>query len=141
MTGMNERSQITRSAELETLAVFRAFVAEGCQRHSVEHDACHDIQLAVDEACTNVITHGYEGMNPGSIMLTCEFSPTQVTIEITDFGHPFEPYEPEKPVLAGDELSEGGFGLYFIYQTMDEIGYRSHEEGNTLTFVKRLTAG
>ena len=134
------RSQTTRAAELETLATFRDFIDEFCLLSGVADDACHDLKLAVDEACTNVVTHGYAGMNPGSIMLALEFEPHLVTVEITDFGHPFEPSEPEAPDPEAtlDDPTRGGLGLYFIYQSMDEISYRSGEEGNVLTFIKRL---
>ena len=131
------KSQSTRAAELETLATFRDFIDEFCLLSGVGDDACHDIKLAVDKACTNVVTHGYAGMNPASIMLALEFEPQLVTVEITDFGHPFEPSEPD-PEATLDDPARGGLGLYFIYQTMDEISYRSGEEGNVLTFIKRL---
>ena len=134
------KSQTTRAAELETLSKFRDFIDEFCLLSGVGDDACHDLKLAVDEACTNVVTHGYAGMNPGSIMLALDFESQLVTVEITDFGHPFEPSEPvaPDPEATLDDLASGGLGLYFIYQTMDEIGYRSGEEGNVLTFIKRL---
>jgi anti-sigma regulatory factor (Ser/Thr protein kinase) len=89
-----------------------------------------------------VITHGYAGMNPGSIVLALEIDHSQVRVTLTDFGHPFEPYEPGAPdVEAG--LEDGlthGFGLYFIYQTMDLIAYETAEDGNHLTFIKQLPA-
>jgi len=72
------KSQSTRAAELETLATFRDFIDEFCLLSGVGDDACHDIKLAVDEACTNVVTHGYAGMNLGSIMLALEFEPQLV---------------------------------------------------------------
>jgi serine/threonine-protein kinase RsbW len=136
------RFQTTRAAELETLGAFRDLIDEACHQQGTDDDACHDLKLAVDEACTNVITHGYAGMNPGSIMLVLEFAPSHVTVEITDFGHPFEPVEPKAldPQVALDDPSKGGLGLYFIYQAMDEIHYRSGEDGNVLTFIKHLAA-
>lgn len=138
--GTEVRVQSTLAAELESLGIFRAFIDDACTRADLDHDACHDLQLAVDEACTNIITHGYAGMNPGSVMLAVQFGPSQVTVEITDFGHPFEPARPDAPdpELALDDPSTGGIGLFFIYETMDEIHYRSGEDGNILTFVKRL---
>jgi serine/threonine-protein kinase RsbW len=134
------RSQTTHAAELETLSKFSDFIDEFCLLSGVADDICYDLKLAVDEAATNIITHGYAGMNPGSIMLALEFERQMVTVEITDFGHPFEPAEPEAPDLeaALEDPARGGLGLYFIYQTMDEIRYRSGEEGNVLTFIKRL---
>jgi anti-sigma regulatory factor (Ser/Thr protein kinase) len=63
-------------------------------------------------------------------------------VTLTDFGHPFEPCEPAAPDVEAslrDGLSQG-FGLYFIYQTMDDIKYKAAEDGNHLRFVKRLPA-
>lgn len=134
------RYQTTRAAELETLETFRDIIDQACQENGIVDDACHDLKLAVDEACTNIITHGYKDMNPGSIMLVLEFEPSSVAVEITDFGHAFEPVEPEAPDLETSlaDPSGEGMGLYFIYQTMDEISYRSGEDGNVLTFIKRM---
>ncbi len=134
------RYQTTRSAELETLRVFRDTVDQACQENGIVDNACHDLKLAVDEACTNIITHGYKDMNPGSVMLVLDLTPSSVKVEITDFGHAFEPAEPKAPDLEAslEDPSIGGLGLYFIYQTMDEITYRSGEDGNVLTFIKRL---
>lgn len=140
---MFERMQITRAAELETLGAFRQFIEAARRRFDLDEDTGFELKLAVDEACTNIITHGYAGMNPGSIILALTFEPEQVRVEITDFGHAFEPYETPRPDVqaALEDRPEGGFGLYFIYQTMDEIHYETKEEGNVLTFIKRLKAG
>ncbi len=138
---MKPKLQITRSAEFESLAAFRDLIDAACARRpDVEAQTVYDLKLAVDEACTNVITHGYAGMNPGSIILSIEVGPERVELTLTDFGHPFEPSEPPAPdVEAGlDDRPMGGFGLYFIYQTMDEISYETLHDSNRLTFVKWL---
>jgi anti-sigma regulatory factor (Ser/Thr protein kinase) len=73
-------------------------------------------------------------------MLALEFDRDQVLVTLTDFGHPFEPYQPSAPdaeAILENGLTHG-FGLYFIYQTMDQVGYETAEDGNHLTFVKRL---
>ncbi len=140
---MRNQHQITRSAELESLSVFREFIEKACQQHQrVDDRSCYDLKLAVDEACTNIITHGYAGMNPGSIILSLAMEPDKVVVNITDFGHPFEPSEASAPdVVAGlEDRPMGGFGLFFIYQTMDEINYETTADGNRLTFVKQLPA-
>ncbi|HSG42747.1 MAG TPA: ATP-binding protein [Anaerolineales bacterium] len=135
---MSERFQITRAAELESLSVFREFISDCCAKFKVPDDAVFDLKLAVDEACTNVIEHGYKGMDPGSIILSFRIESDRVLVQITDFGHVFEPASAPKPdveaALADRPL--GGLGLYLIYQTMDNIDYESSEDGNTLTFTK-----
>ena len=139
---MRNQHQITRSAELESLSILREFIEKACKQHKrIDDHICYDLKLAVDEACTNIITHGYAGMNPGSIILSLEMAPNKVVVTITDFGHPFEPSEASaSDVEAGlEDLPIGGFGLFFIYQTMDEINYETTEDGNHLTFIKQLS--
>lgn len=133
--------QITRSAELTSLPEFRKYINLCCSHHSgIDKQITYDLQLAVDEACTNIITHGYQGMNPGSIILSLEFKGACIEVTITDFGHAFEPIQTPAPDLeAGlEDRPTGGFGLYFIYQTMDEIEYTTNPYGNRLTFIKKL---
>ena len=138
---MTETYQLARAAERESLADFRDLIESACRHHSAIDDAIrYDLKLAVDEACTNIITHGYAGMNPGSILLTIELDRHQVVMTIADFGHAFEPSDSPAPdVEAGlEDRPMGGFGLYFIYRTMDEVRYEAEENGNCLTLVKRL---
>lgn len=140
---MYYKHQITLAAELDTLEKFRNFIKTVCKQHpEITESILFDLQLAIDEACTNVITHGYAGMNPGSIILMLELFSNQVVVTLTDFGHPFEPCEPPLPDLEAslEDRPPGGLGLYFIYQTMDEVLYQSSEDGNCLTLIKRIPA-
>jgi serine/threonine-protein kinase RsbW len=135
---MSQRFQITRAAELESLKVFREFITECCSKFNVPDDIVLDLKLAVDEACTNIITHGYQGMDPGSVILSFWIEPKRILVQITDFGHIFEPEETPKPDVeaALEDRELGGLGLFLIYQTMDNIDYQTSVDGNTLTFTK-----
>lgn len=141
---MASKYQITRAADLEALADFHELIDRACgEQPAVDRTTCYELKLAVEEACANVVTHGYAGMNPGSIVLQLAFDPGQVRVTLTDFGHAFEPCEPDAPDLEA-ALEEGlsqGFGLYIIYQTMDDIQYHTAQDGNHLVFTKRLPAG
>ncbi len=138
---MIKQHQITRAAELEALSVLREFIDKACRENpGITDEDIYDLKLSVDEACTNIISHGYAGMNPGSVMVALELTPERVTMRITDFGHPFEPSAASRPDLeaALDDRPMGGFGLFFIYETMDEVDYQTTEDGNCLTLVKRI---
>jgi anti-sigma regulatory factor (Ser/Thr protein kinase) len=128
------------AAEVSSLAKFRAFIDANCAQAGIGDATCQDIKLAVDEACTNIIEHGYADIDPGSIIIEFYADKHRAVITLTDFGHAFEPYEPEAPdvqsILESDHV--GGFGLYFIYQTMDEVDYQSNEDGNSLVLTKKL---
>ncbi len=138
---MGNRRQITLAAEVGSLARFRKFIDEACQEAGVDDQSCYDIKLAVDEACTNIIQHGYAGMEPGSIVLSLQYGARQVVVRLSDFGHPFEPseppeYEPGQTPDAGP--GSHGFGLLFIYRSMDSVSYEAAGGCNTMTMVKRL---
>ena len=120
---MSQKFQITRAAELESLHIFRDFITECCARYDIPGEAVLELKLAVDEACTNIITHGYKGMDPGSIILSFRITPNRILVQVTDFGHVFEPEAAPKPDVeaALEDRELGGLGLYLIYQTMDNI--------------------
>ena len=138
---MNRNYQITLAAELESLAVFRQLIKHaGVENPQIDQPTLYDLQLAVDEAATNIIKHGYAGMDPGSIIFELVVDDQQVRMTLTDFGRQFEPSSAPAPDLnaALENLPLGGFGLYFIYQTMDEVDYAADACGNRLFLVKQL---
>ena len=89
---MTSTHRITRAAYLESLNEFREFIKKQCSGlPGVNEEILYDVQLAVDEACTNIISHGYADLDPGSIILDLETAPEKLIIALTDFGHSFEP--------------------------------------------------
>lgn len=138
---MPDTFRIARAAYLESLEAFRQFLKENCSgRPGVTEEVLYDVQLAVDEACTNIITHGYAGMDPGSIILDLEMKPEYLKIYLTDFGHSFEPGNVSVPDVDApiEERELGGFGLFFIQQSVDQIEYRATEDGNVMILTKYL---
>jgi serine/threonine-protein kinase RsbW len=138
---MTSTHRICRAAYLESLKDFRAFIREHCAGlPGINDEVLYDLQLAVDEACTNVISHGYAGLNPGSIILDLEPDPDKLTITLTDFGHSFEPSSAPVPDTEAsiEERELGGFGLFFIQQSVDDIDYQVTEEGNKMILTKYL---
>lgn len=138
---MANTHRITRAAFLESLSEFREFIKEHCtDLPGMNAEILYDLQLAVDEACTNIITHGYQHMNPGSIILDLEIDPDKLTVSLTDFGHSFEPSTAPIPDINAplEERKLGGYGLFLIQQTMDEMDYQVTEDGNKMTLTKYL---
>jgi serine/threonine-protein kinase RsbW len=136
---MGGKLQIALPAETDSLGPIRRFIEDACSQAGLDDDTSYDIKLAVDEACMNIVEHGYAGMDPGTIVISLQYGTQKLVVRITDFGHPFEPSEPPQPdpkaMLSGE--SEG-IGIYFIYRSVDSVSYEAAESGNTLTLVKRL---
>jgi serine/threonine-protein kinase RsbW len=136
---MSNRLQIALPAEVPSLPTVRSFVENACAEAGLESQTSYDIKLAVDEACMNIVEHGYAGMDPGSMLISLQYGAQALVVRITDFGHPFEPSEPPLPdpeaMLTG---KPGGIGLHFIYRSVDSVSYEATPSGNTLTLVKDL---
>ena len=101
---------------------------------------CYAMQLAVDEACTNIIEHGYGGEDKGKIECSCDMINDKFTIVLRDWGRSFSPENVPDPNfnVPLEELQSRGAGLFLIYKIMDEVHFEFETpNGNTLTMVKK----
>lgn len=138
---MKEEKRTTFPGRHDALAEIRAFVAEAAEAAGLGPSAVYKVQLAVDEACSNIIDHAYGGEGRGDIECTCRVTDEGLLIKLRDRGEPFDPDSVPKPELHGDieERSPGGLGLYFIHNLMDEVDFtfQVDDDTNVLTLVKR----
>ncbi|MBC8440566.1 MAG: ATP-binding protein [Deltaproteobacteria bacterium] len=104
---------------------------------SKEDSGC--IILAVDEACSNIIRHGYKNDYNRKIDLTIKLETNLLTISITDNGIIFDKNSIETRDI--DEIKPGGLGIYIINQVMDRIEYTRTSEGfNKIKMVKEVNS-
>ncbi len=122
-----------------SLAGIGEFVRKVAQDAGFGSFAIYSIEMAVDEACSNIIEHGYGGEDKGKIQCTCAVDETRLTITLQDNGQSFNPAEIPQPNLSEnlDEREAHGLGLYFIRQWMDEIHFERSGSKNKLTLIKR----
>jgi serine/threonine-protein kinase RsbW len=124
-------------AQLDSIPVI-LFEIEQCMRSggfSDEH--IMDMQLAVEEAVTNIVLHGYAG-TPGPVTVHGEVDPGRATVEIADSAMAYNPLSQADPdVTAGlDERRIGGLGVFLIRRVTDDASYRFCEGKNVLRLVK-----
>ena len=136
---MPKQWELTVDGRLKNLATIADFVVKAAQASGLNEKATFEVQLAVDEACTNVIEHSYRGEEKGEIALRCELADGDFVITIRDHGQPFNPEDVPLPDLKCSlaERCIGGLGLYFMRRLMDEVRFHFGAEGNELTMVKR----
>jgi serine/threonine-protein kinase RsbW len=115
-----------------------AFIEDVCRDAHVDEALWFDLQLALEEACCNVIEHAYNGEG-GEFCVCVETRGRDVVITLRDQGKPFDPASVPAPDmhLPLDERRIGGLGLHLIYQLMDEVRFEFSDGTNTLTLVKR----
>lgn len=131
-----------RFDRLETIA---KFVEQAGQDAGLDEVAICRCQLAVDEAVTNIIEHGYEGEGRGDIDLRCDCEPGQgqLVITIHDQAKPFDPADVPAPTLNAslEDMQIGGLGLYFMRQVMDAVEFSYEDGGNKLVLMKKRETG
>jgi len=139
-----KKSILAYFKNLEKLTVF---IGKTAQQAGFGEDIIYRIQLAVDEACSNIIEHGYGGETHHRIECICSYNDGELTIKLMDQGKTFNPDQiPEPDTKANlEERNQGGLGVFFIRQLMDEVSYTigaavdasSETPVNILTMVKR----
>jgi len=126
-------------AKFDQLDAIREFAAQAARDAGMDDSAIYAVELSMDEACSNVIEHAYEGIEGGEIECTCDSDEKNLTIIIHDHGKSFDPSSIALPDLDSDLESRplGGLGVFFMKKSMDELRFESlGEEGNVLTMVK-----
>ena len=131
--------KLSLSADYAQLASVRDFVGQTGRDLDLDEQTIYQLQLAVDEACTNIVRHAYDG-DSGQIELEIEATGDGVQVRLRDWGEPFDPQlVPEPDVTAPlEQRPLGGLGLFLIRQMMDEVRFEfDPEQGNRLTMTKR----
>src|SRR5215212_10198844 len=127
------------AAKFEYLDEIREFVGGIARGGGFSDKDVYNIQLATDEAASNIIEHAYEKTSNGVLELACGMQAGSITIILTDHGEPFDPSIVPIPDLKAD-LSDrkiGGLGLFLMRKLMDEVHYESRpDQSNVLTMIK-----
>lgn len=132
---------ITLTADLDALAKTSAFITAAAERCGLDERATWQVQLAVDEAVTNVIQHAYDPDQPGDFTLSWHCHDRRFIVTVRDHGRQFDPSTVPVPDITSplEERQVGGLGIYLITRLMDEVHFEfSPQGGNLLTMVKYL---
>jgi len=129
------------AAKFEFLDEIREFVGRIARAGGFSDREVYNIQLASDEAASNIIEHAYEGVSNGLLEISCGVKGDTITIILVDHGESFDPSDVPPPDLKAD-LSErkiGGLGIFLMRKLMDEVHYNAEpkKKRNTLTMIKR----
>jgi serine/threonine-protein kinase RsbW len=130
----------TFAGEFRNLELISDFVTKAAEEAGMDETGIYSIQLAVDEACANIIEHAYGGEGKGNINITIKSSKNELTVIIQDHGQKFNPEVIPSPKmnLPLEEISPRGLGVYLMQKMMDVVSYEfTQENGNILTMVKR----
>ncbi|MBN2189981.1 MAG: ATP-binding protein [Candidatus Aureabacteria bacterium] len=131
------------------LGLVRKVITELAERMDYSQEDIAKIELAVDEACTNVIQYAYtseekisfKGGKDEAIEIRVNINPKRIIINISDKGKEFDFGSYKLPDITAHfkEMQIHGLGLYIIKNFMDEVSYERSPDGvNTLKLVKYI---
>jgi serine/threonine-protein kinase RsbW len=114
-------------SQTDNLELIRNFINGVAKKVGFDSEESNKIELAVDEACTNVIEHAYQHDETKDIDIAIKIDYHKITIIVTDQGKSFNMKEVELPNMQSylAELRVGGLGIYLMKTLMDEVDYRS----------------
>lgn len=130
-------------ARYDHLRAISAFVMDAIKDSPFDDRQRYAIDLAVDEACSNVIDHAYGGDEQGEIRINLELDEHGMRLSIQDDGAPFDPDCVVEPDLTSplETRCERGLGVYLIRNLMDEVTYDFSSPGiNQVTMIKNFSS-
>ena len=116
----------------------REFVTTHAEQAAFSESDVEQLKMAVDEACTNVIEHAYQGQNEQPIDIAVIIQPDRLTVRIRDKGRQFNQISYQEPDLVkyAKAKKSGGFGVHIMRRLMDEVQYRTTGGVNECCLVK-----
>ncbi len=136
----NMEKEIIIDNQLDEIPRVNQFIEELGMSLKLPSGITMSVNLAIEEAITNIIRHAYPKDKTGEIMLRAAVAPGVLTFFISDEGISFDPTDKkldnnEAPVSLEKRLTQG-LGLFLIRRTMDEVEYHSVDNRNQLILRK-----
>lgn len=129
----------TFDARYENLARICEFVSTVSKEAGLTDADAYSVELATNEACTNIIEYAYGEKNTGTIECSVLVDEQGLTIVLQDHGRIFDVEAvPEVDFSVPlEKLPAGGAGLRIMRGAMDEVKFEPLPvRGNRLTMRK-----
>ena len=120
--------------DARTVPVARHICREALRELGVEEECTSDIEVALTEACTNVLDHADPG-DQYEVQLT--LAEVQCVIRVVDQGPGFDS---EAPRRLADSRAEGGRGIALMEALVDTVKFESKPEAGTVVYLEKELA-
>ena len=141
MDALERKFSLQVPSSTENLALIREFVSSAAKQAGFDDKEIGRLELAVDEACANVIEHAYGHDANKEVIVRAKLDDEEFSIDIEDTGKGFDP-----AMVNQEELEQliskrrtGGLGMRLMKTLMDEVRYEIEPgKKNALHMSKRL---
>ncbi|MFO7616871.1 MAG: ATP-binding protein [Bacteroidales bacterium] len=135
-----KNKQLILNNQVEELSRVEGFLEELASDWGLPLSLVLSLNLALEEAITNIIFYGYDDDGPHTILVDFTKASNQLKINIVDDGHEYDPTARPDPdiTLAAEERPVGGLGIFLIKKVMDQVEYQRKDNKNHLMLTKRI---
>jgi len=138
--GNRKNKQFVIENQVSEISFLAGKIDELADEWNIPETLAMNINLAVEEAVSNIIFYAFADSRKHEIEISLSFCENQLSITITDDGVPFNPLEQQQPdlTLSAEERPVGGLGIFLISQIMDKMDYTRKGNYNILTLKKTI---
>lgn len=135
-----EYRQIVLKNQIEEIMTMSSFLEEIFSELNLSMEHSFNINLAIEEAVTNIIMYAYPKDEEHDFILSVEHRNDELIFKLIDTGEEFDPTaQPDADVTSSlEERQIGGLGIFLIRQIMKSVEYQRTDGKNILTMVKQL---
>jgi len=134
---MEDMRDLTVSASKDQISIISEFIADLMATSGFDLQKMFEVQLAVEEACTNIALYAYP-KGEGVISIAAKVDDDRLELVIADKGEPFDPIARISSISTADVEHRpiGGLGIALIKASVDELSYEFKDGKNLLRLVK-----
>ena len=138
MSRLISNEQLIVPAQINYLPVLRNFISRVASRYKFSKSEVNALTISVDEACANIIKHGYQNIQSGSITMNVQIKTDRLVVELIDHGTSFDPNQVNDPNISQyvQVRKKGGLGIFIMKKFLDDIQYIRSGQVNILRLIK-----
>ncbi len=134
------RRHLTLENDIKEIARLAEFLDQIGNDRSLDQGLVSSLNLALEEAATNVIMYAYPKETAGALDIDAVLGKDFLEFTLTDGGVPFDPTAaPEADITLGvEERGIGGLGIFLVRNIMDSVVYTRKDGKNILKMTKKI---
>lgn len=126
--------------DIQQIPQLAGFVEAIAEQKNIPQAMTMSLNLALEEAVTNVILYAYPEGTDGLVDLEAVLRDDSIEFIISDSGKAFDPTAtPDADITLGvEERQIGGLGIFLVRQIMDSVSYKRENGRNILSMTKKI---
>lgn len=124
--------------DLQEINKLTRFVDQFVEAHGLPNPLSFQINLALEELITNIISYGYSDAGQREIRIALRLKNGRLITEVEDDARAFNPLKMPPPDLDAplEERKVGGLGIHLVKNMFDTMDYRREDDKNKLVLMK-----